>query len=174
MREGRRELRACVHNGGRQWASAIKAIRGGNNLRILPEWPKAHVHAAHRTPERQELFKGAELRSATSSEEEERAQCVADLLEEELRRGGNQGSSEAIRGHQRQSEEERAQCVADLDEEELMRGAISGTQGQGQGHYLPPLSRGELGDLRGVLCEDRMEECRLELELRAHRLCEHE
>jgi hypothetical protein len=187
---------ACVHNGGRQWASAIKAIRGGNNLRILPEWPmmreairghqggddlrilpewpKAHVHAAHRTPERQELFKGAELRSSTSSEEEERAQCVADLLEEELMTGGNQRSSKAIRGHQRQSEEERAQCVADLDEEELMRGAISGTQGQGQGHYLPPLSRGELGDLRGVLCEDRMEECRLELELRAHRLCEHE
>jgi len=99
---------------------------------------------------------------------------VADLLEEELMRGGNQRSSEAIRGHQRPSEEERAQSVADLDEEELMRGAISGTQVQGQGHYLPPLSRGELGDLRGVLCEDRMEECRLELELRAHGLCEHE
>ncbi len=79
-------------------SEAIKAIRGGDDLHILPEWPKAHVHAAHRTPERQELFKGAELRSATSSEEEERAQCVADLLEEELMRGGNQMSSEAIRG----------------------------------------------------------------------------
>jgi hypothetical protein len=97
---------------------------------------------------------------------------VADLLEEELRRGGNQRSSDAIRGHQRQSEIIRghqrrsARSAWPTSMKKSWRGgAISGTQGQGQGHYLPPLSRGELGDLRGVLCEDRMEECRLELEL---------
>ena len=133
----------------------IRGARGGDYLGILPERPKAHIHAAHRTPERQELFKSTEMRAATPSVDEERAQCVAGLLEEELMRG-------AIRGHQRQSEEE------------LMRGAIRSDQGQCQGHYLPPLSRGNLGDLRGVLCEDRVEEGRLELELRAHGLCEHE
>ena len=151
----------------------IRGARGGDYLGILPERPKAHVHAAHRTPERQELFKGAEMRAATPSEDEERAQCVAGLLEEELMRGQSEVISVAglleeelmrgaIRGHQRQSEEE------------LMRGAIRSDQGQCQGHYLPPLSRGNLGDLRGVLCEDRVEEGRLELELRAHGLCEHE
>ena len=149
----------------------IRGASGGDYLGILPEWSKAHVHAAHRTPERQELFKGAEMRAATPSEDEERAQCVAGLLEEELMRG-------TIRGHQRQSEEELMRGAIRghqrQSEEELMRGAIRSDQGQCQGHYLPPLSRGNLGDLRGVLCEDRVEECRLELELRAHRLCEHE
>ena len=95
------------------WAirEVIRGARGGDYLGILPERPKAHVHAAHRTPERQELFKGAEMRAATPSVEEERAQCVAGLLEEELMRG----QSEVI-------------SVAGLLEEELMRGAIRGHQ----------------------------------------------